>query len=1144
MLLYTTLSLLNDLHLDKREIKQHSWIKGRRSMRIVKFTALIAVLLTHVGVRVDAQSTKVELSGLISDPSGLAVPGAEVRLLNMSTDAEQSVSSGPDGQYHFFAVPPGTYTITVMKSGFTATRRVGLTLRVGDQVTVDIPLQIGNVEQAVNVTAAAPLLQASRGTVSFVVEQKKVVTLPLDGRNFIPLIALSPGVMLPPASTLPRINGSRPRVSEYIYDGISVLQPEPGQVAYFPVVDAIKEFRVETNSYSAEYGRSNGGVIMVNHKSGSNEFHGSLFEFFRNEAINARNLFSTTGPKPRFRRNQYGFVFGGPGQRNKTFFFADYQGTRLQTGTPRTSTVPTSLQRRGIFSTAIFDPATTRQVSGAYVRDQFLNNTISADRWDPAVKAVLDRYPLPNVFTATGQEAAANNYIRTANETTNQDQFGIRLDHTLNSRQRLFGRYEYFRDDSSPSTPLPDGSGSITAGVIGKTLTRADSVALEHNWTVSGNKVNQLRFGYTRRGFDRSSLQTGQAASQASGIPNIPVSAFSDVLPTYDVVGFQQLGPTVNGNANFTTSVTQIVDNLSWLHGRHSMKLGTDWRIEHLGILQPPSPTGSFQFTNILTSNLSATGTPVTGTGNAFASFLLGQVQTFSIDVQHDTLRPRAKIGEFFFQDDFKATKRLSLNLGVRYTLNFPSTVVDDQGAVFNLQTQKLDFLGKNGTPRAARNLEKLNFAPRIGFAFRLTDSFSVRSGYGITWIEQAGITTPYTTPFFPFIQTAGQRSLDNITPAFVLSRGLSVQVTEPNPDSGLGQGVFSVERNQKSGYAQQWNLSFQKTFRQNWSAEFGYLGSKLTNLGVPDVNMNQLTAAQLALGATLTEQVPNPFFGQIPESSSLGGPTIARQQLLRPFPRFTTVAFYRNNVGHSTYHSLQTRLERRFSGGLSVTGAYTFSKLIDDAGAVFDAAILTGPAAVFQSADSYNRRLEKDESTGSIPHVFSGSYVWEIPVGAGLRVNLSGWRNALAGGWQLAGMLRVQAGSPLAVTQATNLNAFAGFGIQRPNRVGDPESPSDQRGTARWFDTAAFSQAGQFTLGNASRNPVVGPAYRTLDVMLGKTFPIKEDVRAEFRAEAFNVTNTPSLMAPNTSFGNAAFGTITRAFDPRVYEFVMKVHF
>ncbi len=1090
-----------------------------------------------------AQSTTAELSGIVSDPSGLPVPGATVHLLKGNTLSEQSIETGADGRYHFLALQPAAYILTVSRAGFVALRRDGVNLRVGDHAVIDFPLQIGPVTEFLNVNAAAPLLQTSRGTISFVVERRNVVDLPLDGRNFVSLIALSPGVTLPPGSTLPRINGSRPRVSEYIYDGISVLQPEPGQVAYFPVVDAIEEFRVETNSYSAEYGRSNGGVILVNHKSGTNDFHGTVFEFFRNEALSARNLFAPVGPKPRFRRNQYGFVLGGPLRPNKTFFFVDFQGTNVQTGTVRTSTVPTSLQRQGFFGSPIFDPATTRQTASGFVRDRFPNDAVPADRIDPAARAVLDRYPFPNVFT-NGREATVNNYVRVGNEVTDQNQFGIRIDQNHGPNHRIFARYEHLSDDSRPVAPLPDGSGSITTGVIADTSTRADSLALDQTWTLSGNRILQLRFGYTRRGLDRVSLRTGRNASEIANIPNMPASAFSDALPSYDVVGFQQLGPPANGNAQFSTSVTQFVNTFSWLRGSHSMKLGSDWRIEHLNILQPPSPTGSFQFTSIMTSNLSAAGAPIVGSGNSFASFLLGQVQNFTVDIQREMLKPRARIAEFFFQDDFKATSRLALNLGVRYTLNFPSTVVDDRGAVFNLKTQKLDFLGRNTNSRAARNLEKLNFGPRVGLAFRLRDTFSLRAGYGLTWIEQAGLTTPFTTPFFPFLQTAGQRSVDNINAAFTLSRGPSTQVVEPTPDSGLGQGVFAVEREQKSGYTQQWNFSLQRTYGSHWSMEMGYLGSKLTNLGVPDVNLNQLTVEQLALGSLLTQLAPNPFFGQINESSPLGGPLIAVHQLLRPYPRFTTVAFYRNNVGHSTYHSLQTRLDRRFSNGLTLTSAYTFSKLIDDAGAVFDAAILTGPAATFQAVDSNNRHLEKDESTGSIPNVFSASFVWEIPAGAGRRWNLSGWRNAVGGGWQLAGIVRFQSGSPLAVTQAVNFNAFAGFGIQRPNRTANPTLPSKERSAARWFNTAAFSQAAQFTLGNASRNPVVGPPYQTIDVTLSKMFPITERVQTEFRAEAFNITNTPPLTAPNTNFGTPAFGTITRALDPRIFEVVLKVHF
>ena len=1068
-----------------------------------------------------AQSTKAELFGVVRDPSGLPVANVKVELTNTGTGVANATDTAADGSYQFLAVPAGSYAISAEKAGFAPLKRAGIVLRVGDRQGIDLDLKVGDASQTVEVTAQAPILQAARGTVSFVVEQKRVVTLPLDGRNYVPLIALSPGVNLPPGNLLPRINGSRPRVSEYIYDGISVLQPEPGQVAFYPIIDAIDEFRVETNSYSAEYGRSNGGVIMVNQKSGTNNLHGTLFEFFRNEKLNARNLFAMTGDKPRFRRNQYGFVLGGPIQQNKTFFFADWQGTRLNTGVVRTSTVPTAAQKRGVFTTPIYDPATGR-------RDAFPNNTIPASRFDRAALAVLDRYPDPTSTTA------ANNYRRVGNDDTVADQFDGRLDRYFGTRHRIFGRYSFLRDDSKPTTPFPDGSGNLTTGVIGNTLTRADSIAAEHTWSLTPSSVNQLRFGYTRRKFDRRSLQTGQSISQATQIPNIPVSSFSDVLPTYDIVGLQQLGPPASGNAAFTTSVTQLIDNYSRVAGRHSFKAGADIRFETLDVLQPPSPTGNFQFTNIFTSGLTATNTAIANTGNSLASFLLGQVGRFTIDAQPEVIKPRARIAELFLQDDFRATRRLTLNLGVRYTLNFPSTVVDNRGAVFNLATQKLDFLGQGGFPRGARNLEKHNFAPRVGLAFKLTDSFVIRSGYGMTWIEQAGITTPFTTPLFPYIQTLTQQSLDNINPAFVLSQGPTVQVTSPNPDSGLGQGVFGVQRNNGSGYAQQWNFSLQKTFGENWSVEAGYLGSKLTRLGVPDVNLNQLTVEQLALGTQLTQQVPNPYVGQIPANTSLGTPTIARNQLLRPYPRFGTVTLYRNNIGHSTYHSFQSRVEKRFSRGLTFSFAYTFSRLIDDAGAVFDSAVLTGPVANFQAADSFNKRLEKDVSTGNVPHILAASFVYELPLG----------KNRFLKGWQLAGIARSQSGSPIAVTQATNLNAFAGFGIQRPNRIADPTLPGGERSTGRWFNTAAFTQTPQFAIGNASRNPVVGPGYKTLDVMLGKTFAITERLRTEFRAEAFNVTNTPPLGNPNGSFGNAAFGTITTALDPRVFEFVLKLQF
>jgi hypothetical protein len=676
----------------------------------------------------------------------------------------------------------------------------------------------------------------------------------------------------------------------------------------------------------------------------------------------------------------------------------------------------------------------------------------------------------------------------------------------------LFARYSFLRDDARPMTPLPDGSGNLTTAINANTLTRADGVAAEHTWTVSPAAVNQLRFGWTRRGYRVNALDAAQSAESLTGIPNMPATSFSGVLPLCEVAGFQQLGPPGGANGAATTSVTELLDDYALTRGAHSLKLGADFRWERLDALQPPNPTGDFQFTAALT-------------GNGFASFLLGAVQNFSLDAQQRTLRPRALVAEAFVQDDWRVTARLTLNLGLRYTLNFPSTEAGLQVAVFNLGTQKLDF------PDTARDLEKHNFGPRAGLAYRLSDSFAVRAGYGLVWIEQAGITTPFTAPMFPFIQTLTQTSLDNLTSAFQLAQGPSVRVTPPGPDSGLGQGVFGVQRNQGSGYAQQWNLTLERTIRSNWAVSLGYAGSKLTRLGVPDTNLNQLPVSLLAMGTQLTLAVANPYYGQIPATSSLGAPAVARQQLLRRFPEFTTVALYRNNVGNSTYHSLQAHLERRFARGLARgltwTASYTFSKLIDDAGSVFNSALATGPVVNYQAADSYNRRLEKDESTGSIPHVLATGFVWQI-----------------GRGWEIGGIVKVQSGMPMTVTQATNFNAAFGFGIQRPIQVANPSLPASQRSTARYFDAAAFTAAGQFTIGNASRNPVRGPGYQAADLMAGKLFHLRERLIAEIRAEAFNVSNTPPLGQPNGSFGAAAFGSITTAGNPRVFELALRVKF
>ena len=1012
-------------------------------------------------------------------------------------------ASDERGEYHILGLPASQYVLVVEQPGFSTYRQSGIVLRLGDRTLLDVQLMVGQASQSIDVTAAASLLQTASGEVSTNVGERRVTALPLDGRNFIPLVTLSPGVALPNGQFLPRINGSRPRTNEYLYDGVSVLQPEPGQVAWYPIIDGIEEFRINVNSYSPEYGRSNGGTIMVIGKSGTNEFHGTAFEFFRNEALNARNYFAPPGPKPEFRRNQFGVALGGPIQENKTFFFTDWQSTRLRTGITRISTVPTLKQRQGIFSNPIYDPSSTP-------RQQFPNNTIPANRFDPIAEQVMEHYPLPTL-TST-----ANNYSRTAVEPDDQDQFDVRLDRYFGQKHRIFGRYTYFRDDDTPVTPLPDGSGLLSSGPISHAFTGGDGVAADYGWTLSPSTMNQARFGWTRRTINQAQLQNGDIT-----VPGLPQNSFSSTLPIFAVAGYQQIGPTSGANSNFATSVTEFVDTFSMVRGRHTIRLGTDLRHEAADVLSPLNPTGQFTF-NTTGTNTSG----VTNSGNSVASLLLGQVNAFSIDIQQQVIQMRANIAEFFVNDDWRVTDRLTLSLGTRYTLNFPSTIVNDMGAVFNLNTQVLDF------PHTARDLECCNFGPRAGLAYRLGDTWVIRAGYGMIWFEQTGITTPFTIPQFPFVQTLGQQSQDNLTPAFVLSNGPTVQVVPVTPNAGLGQGVFGVDRDNGSGYSQQWNFTIQKTIGRNINIEVGYLGSKNTRLGIPDANINQLPAEYLSMGSALLKKVPNPYYGEIPPSSSLGGKTITEQQLLRSFPRFTTVALFRDNVGNSSYDAAYVRFEKRFSHGLTVSAAYTFSKLIDDASSVFSQTIFTGPVLNNTgAADAFNRHLEKDVSSGDIPNVFTTAWVYQIP-----KI----WKIS---GWQIAGMVRIQSGDAVAVSQATNFDSNLGYAVQRPNRVSNPNDYAN-RSAARWFNTSAFTQASQFTIGNSSRNPVRGPGLQEADLMIGKTFRITERFGLEFRAEAFNVSNTPPLNDPNGSFGSAAFGSITSAGNPRVFELAGKLHF
>ncbi|HEY4355336.1 MAG TPA: TonB-dependent receptor [Acidobacteriaceae bacterium] len=1107
---------------------------------ILRVVSACVVLIVGMGWSVPAAAQVLgELKGRVSDPSGAAIANADVTLTLTASGVSQNTKTTSAGLYVFSQLTSGIYRLQVSASGFAAFDRSGVTITTGQTVLLDVTMKVGSQGEILTVTDDVPLLQASTSDIATTIPGTTVVALPLNSRNFVQLAQLVPGVELPPGTLLPRINGGRPRTNEYLFDGISALQPEPGQVAFFPIVDDIAEFTVEANNVPAEFGRFNGGVVNVSTRSGSNHIHGSLYEFFRNEDLSARNYFaSTTARKPEYRRNLYGGTLGGPVLHDKLFVFGDYQGIKQHIGVTRISTVPTVAERAGNFSgvSKIYNPATTVTTGGSVARTEFPNDTINVPL-DPAAQALLARIPLP---TGSG---AANNYTRTANDDDHQNQLDFRVDGARGVHDRAFARYSYYHEVENPVAPFPDGSGSISGSIIGTgnvtglSHILGQQIVLNETHTFSPNVVNELRVGYTRRGNKQVGAALSATASSALGIPGIPTNAaFNNVLPLFTFTGFQQLGANASTSSRFQTSVSEIVEQMLWTHGAHAFKFGGDLRRYELNAISPPNPTGSFAFTT--------TGTDITGAngatgGNAFASFLLGQVDTFSIDLQQRTIRPRDYIHEFFGQDDWRVSSKLTLNIGARWTLHMPSTETHNQGAVFNLGTQQLDYLGVNGFSRSARQLHWDNVAPRVGFAYSVDPKTVIRSGFGIVFIDQSGITTPFTTPQYPFIQNVQQKTTDGYNRAFLLSSGPSVAPVGLTPDAGLGQSVYTANRKAGSGYVQQWNVAVQRSVTTNLSFEVAYIGSHIVHVGIPDSNLNQLTAAQLATGTALTAKVANPYFGQLPVSSPLDTPTITAAQLLKPYPRFQNVATYRNNSGNTNYNAIEAKAEERLSRGLSFLVSYTHSKLIDDASSVFSSTVLSSPnTSSLVAADTYRPYLERDSSSGDMPNVMTVSATYELAKFKG-----HGVATAVLGGWQLSGIYTLQSGMPVTVTQGTNNNSFAGIVLQRPNIIANPQLPSSQRPVTHFFNTAAFANAPQFTFGNASRNPVRGPAYRDLDLALVKHTHLGEHTDVELRVEMFDVTNTPAFSQPNGLFGTAAFGTITSTTtDPRVAQLAIRI--
>ena len=905
--------------------------------------------------------------------------------------------------------------------------------------------------------------------------------------------------------------------------------PVHGELSVVPILDSVEEFRVLTNSLPAEFGQSNGGVINIATRGGTRKLHGSLYEFLRNDALDARNAFLTTADpitgrtKPVVRYNQYGGTVGGPviipkvyDGRDKTFFFFGYEQWKYRTANVNRSTVPTQAERDGDFSNTrdgtgkmipIYDPATTRAnpAGSGYVRDLFPGNVVPKNRMDQVSLKVLPYLPLPNV-APNNPYTNANNYLSLESYPIDQSDLSIRIDHNFSEKSKLFGRYtdnRNFRDFRAW------GLGEADSDARQDQRNNYNGL-LAHTYIFSPRVVNEFRANITRQSLDfiHPSFDKGWPAKL--GFPEIiPQDAF----PPIQIAGMLAIGSARGGFAGgFRKHHTvQFTDSVTFIHGRHTFKAGIDQRWIRLNFTNRSNPSGNFNFAASLTNNPLVPA----GTGFGMATFLLGEVSSGSLGIRPQFAFQSWSHGSYF-QDDFKVTSRLTLNLGVRYDLSSGPVERWDRSSNFdpfvtNSDTKTAGAMLYAGVTKDRHFTDppNYNFAPRFGFAYSLTGDgkTAIHGGYAIIYsLLESGDTAGRRLQFPGLLHRHAiccprRRSLSEPS---CLSEGPS-SILQPlgadgGPSAFRGQGVRFQAMEEPSPYVQQWNLTLQREFPGRWVVSAGYAGNRGVHLFGANYNMNQLDPTYFSLGLKLQDQVPNPYYGQI-TSGTLSGKTVTQGQLLNPYPDYLSMYTLSSHGGASTYHAFQLTVERRYSNGISALVSYNNSKMINDASSSNQGS----NAQPDYRVGRLDRRGERSLDENDIPHRLVVSAVYELPLGPGKHWLQQGVAAAILGGWQVNGIYTYESGGPLVIRGANNFT-----GINRPNLVGDPTLPEDQHTVAHWFNTAAFANPANWTIGNVPRTMprTRGPALSNIDMSVFRNIRITEGLKLEFRAEAFNTLN------------------------------------
>ncbi|HYA18087.1 MAG TPA: carboxypeptidase regulatory-like domain-containing protein [Bryobacteraceae bacterium] len=1067
-------------------------------MRSTRLSGL-SFLLFALSAPVLAQGPVANLSGEVRDPSGASVPSVAVTARETDTNVSRSTVTNQAGIYNFVGLPPGHYELTAEAPGFRREVRNDLVLQVAQDARIDINLQLGAASDVVNVTEQAPVTETESAATGTVIDNTKVVELPLNGRQFYNLALLIPGANLAAENSTTgyrggfNISGRAETENNFTVNGIDNNDQSVNAPSVRPSVDDIQEFRLMTGIYPAEYGRSMGGQVVVITKSGSNSVHGTLFEFLRNQAVDAANFFTQAGAKPAYRRNNFGATIGGPIVKNKTFFHFSYEGLRLVQQVAATGTVPTAAMDTGNFST-LLTAAKPIQLKYPGTSTPIPGDIIPASLISPVGQSLLEQYPAASVPTLAG--APANNYFLNGNQTEDMNEYSTRIDHTFSSKDSLTFHYMYFGDpvyyvfnSLCGSSVMPNG-GCFTGwtGQLG---------GFSEVHIFSPTLINEARLGVNRMRQPRVQTDVNVNFWGPFNTPNVgPATADNTGIPYTSISGYSRLGGPSNLPQNRWDTTYTYMDTLTWTKGTHSFKFGAEYR-----------PFDSnFQFVSYgrggLTFNASSTAPT---TGYALADALMG----YPTQTNNNNLAPpiygRTKGTYAFAQDDWKMTRNFTVNAGLRWEYNSPYVDAQNRSSTIDLVTGQLDVQGQPGfTPSIYKSSWK-KFGPRLGFAWQpFGDSKTViRAGSGVFFDNTITFNgLPFVTSNPPYRNP--QTYLSSLTNPLTLANPFPV-----GPGSSI-LSVSGIQNNYTTPSVYEWVFDVQRQIPFDILVDVSYFGSRGVHLPL-EINPNEPLPSALNTTSTL-------------------------QQAARPYPTWANMTFLESgNV--STYNSLQIKVEKHASKNLGFLLSETYARSID-AGA--QAGSTSNSSSVIPQ-NSYDWKGEMGLSDYNVKSRTVFSIVGLLPFGKGQKWVRDGFASYLVGGWQLSSITTFETGRPWTPKFTGNISNTNQLD-DRPNYVAGCNPYAGFETVQQWVNPACFTTPAQGTFGDLGRNVLIGPKLFDLDFAVDRNFTITERIHLQFRGELFNILNHPDFNLPTTQYDNPSFGSLTSAMDPREIQFGLKV--